>query len=275
VAFLVMDLVFHGRRDLARAFAAAYLQAAGAGHADVLLPFYTAYRAVVRAKVDGFKWLEPEVSAEERQQARSRAQAYWLLALGELEEPGRKPCLVLVGGLPGTGKSTLAEDLAEHAGFQVIRSDVVRKELAGLAATTQAGNEFEQGLYSPERSEQTYTECLRRAQASLGEGKRTLIDAGFRTETSRKLFLQAARALAVPGLFLHCRLDAEVARQRLAARRGDASDADWAIYQRLAGQWEPPATTEPRSCWVVETGESRSLALEQALGILREQNLWS
>src|SRR5262249_39475543 len=131
MAFLAMDLAFHGRRDLARAFADAYFEAAGDAEGRALLPFYTAYRAAVRGKVEGFKLGEAEVPGAERAAARARARAHWLLALGDLEEPGRWPCLVLVGGLPGTGKSTLARGLAERAGFTVIRSDVVRKELAG------------------------------------------------------------------------------------------------------------------------------------------------
>ena len=115
MAFLVMDLSFHGRRDLARAFAAAYFREAGDEEGRDLLPFYTAYRAVVRAKVEGFELVEAEIDAAERDAALVPAQRHWLLALGELEEARRRPCLLLVGGLPGTGKSTLARGLAERA----------------------------------------------------------------------------------------------------------------------------------------------------------------
>src|SRR5262249_55001264 len=120
-AFLVMDLIFHGRRDLADVFADAYFRAAGDVEGRALLPFYTAYRAAVRGKVEGFELTEKEIPEDERTAASARARAHWLLALGELEEPDRRPCLVLVGGLPGTGKSTLARGLAERADFIVIR----------------------------------------------------------------------------------------------------------------------------------------------------------
>src|SRR5262249_53758329 len=112
IAFLVMDLLFHGHRDLARGFAAAYLDEAGDPDGGRLLPFYTAYRAAVRGKVEGFKIREREVSAGEKEVALGQSHAHWLLALGELEEPARRPCLLLVGGLPGAGKSTLARGLA-------------------------------------------------------------------------------------------------------------------------------------------------------------------
>src|SRR5262249_5650864 len=134
VAFLVMDLKFRGRPDLAAVLADEYSRAAGDEEGRQLLPFYTAYRAAVRGKVEGFELSEPEVPADEKAAAARRAKAHWLLALAELEEPGRRPGLVLVGGLPGTGKSTLARGLATAAGFGVIRSDVVRKELAGVPA---------------------------------------------------------------------------------------------------------------------------------------------
>src|SRR5204862_1007368 len=124
---------------------------------------YTAYRTAVRGKVEGFKLAEKEIPEAERAQALAQARAHWLLALGELEAPGRRPCLVLVGGLPGTGKSTLARGLAERAGFAVVRSDVVRKELAGLPAGGPSPQPLWEGLYAPEWTERTYAECLRRA----------------------------------------------------------------------------------------------------------------
>src|SRR5205807_10001841 len=113
----------------ARAFADAYFRASGDDEGRVLLPFYTAYRGAVRAKVEGFELAEKEIPEAERAAALTEARGHWLLALSELEEPGRRPCLVLVGGLPGTGKSTLARGLAERARFSIIRSDLVRKEV--------------------------------------------------------------------------------------------------------------------------------------------------
>src|SRR5207302_665940 len=112
--------LFHGRRDLANAFAEEYFHTSGDNEGRALLPFYTAYRAAVRGKVEGFELVEKEVPETERAAALIRARAHWLLALGELEEPKRRPCLLLLGGLPGTGKSTLARVLAERAEFQVV-----------------------------------------------------------------------------------------------------------------------------------------------------------
>src|SRR5205823_7987922 len=125
MAFLFMDLKFHARPDLACGFAHAYFEASRDAAGAALLPFYSAYRAAVRAKVKGIEFSEREVPAERKRRARQRARAHWLLALGELEAPPRRPALLLVGGLPGTGKSTLARRLGAAEHFQVLRTDVV------------------------------------------------------------------------------------------------------------------------------------------------------
>ena len=143
-------------------------------------------------KVEGIKLAEREVPADERVESATKAHGYWLVALSELEGPQQTPCLVMVSGLPGTGKSTLAAELAARADFDLIRSDLVRKELAGIKtnAATPAG--FEQGIYAPEWTERTYAECLRRAEQMLFEGQRVIVDANFRHDVQRRRFIEAA-----------------------------------------------------------------------------------
>src|SRR5262249_45621522 len=157
-------------------------------------PFYTAYRAGVRGKVEGIKSQQPEVSEAERAKALIESRAHWMLALGEMDEPVHRPCLVLTAGLPGAGKSTLPRALAECAGFEVIRSDLVRKEIAAGSAD----------MYAPDWTERTYAECLRRAGDLLFEGRRVLIDANFRKESERHPFLESAVRWGVPVIVLHC-----------------------------------------------------------------------
>jgi aminoglycoside phosphotransferase family enzyme/predicted kinase len=272
IAFLAMDFKFEGRGDLARALTEAYFSAAGDEEGRQLLPLYTSYRAAVRGKVEGFRQAEAEVPADDRAESLARARGYWLLALAELEPADRKPCLVLVAGLPGSGKSTLAAALAERAGFEVIRSDVVRKRLAG-ASEAGAAAEFGRGIYSPEWNERTYGECLRLAEAALFEGRRVLIDASFREEARRRAFLEAARRWCVPPALVVCRADAEVIRGRLTARRDDASDADWAIYQQAAQAWEHPGARSAAAMRAIDTSGTREQAVAQAIDALRAVDL--
>ena len=215
------------------------------------------------------KRAEAEVPPAERERALTSARAHWLLALGELEVPGRRPCLVLVGGLPGTGKSTLAAGLADRAGCTVIRSDVVRKELASIPANARRTAPNGQGLYTPAWTDRTYAECLRLAEEALFEGRRVIVDASFREDARRQAFLALADRWAVPAVFLHCQAPPELVRERLARRTGDASDADWAVYRQAAARWEAPADRTRQAMWPIDTGAGPEPALEAALTVLR------
>lgn len=268
-AFAVMDFAFRGRRDLGSHFAAEYLRETADADGHKLLTFYTAYRAAVRGMVDGLLTTEPEVPVDEREAAVQRGRGHWLLALSELEDADRRPCLLLVGGLPGSGKSTLARGLADRAGFAVIRSDVVRKELANLPAHEPSPAEERDALYSPTATEHTYAECLSRARNVLRDGGRVIVDATFREEHARKQFLDLAIECGVRVRVLICEARSETVRARLAARTGDASDADWAVYTRAAGMWEPVGPAVQRVTHVIPSDDTPAATLARGLAVLR------
>jgi aminoglycoside phosphotransferase family enzyme/predicted kinase len=274
-AFLSMDLRFRGRRDLADRFADAYFDRAGDEEGRSLLALYEAYRSAVRAKVEGFRALEQEVPPEQRAEARTAARAYWTVGLGALSPPSRRPCLVLVGGLPGTGKSTLSRALGDRAGFDVLSSDRVRKELAGLSADADAGEAFGRGIYSSEWTERTYRELLDRAVRELREGGRVVVDASFREEERRRQFLDGARRNGVPFLFLLCRASGEVAGRRLDERSSDASDADRSVLREMTARWEPPSAAVERWTRPVDTEAPVSETVDAALAILARERMWS
>jgi predicted kinase len=272
IAFAVMELSLAGRADAARTLADAYFRCSGDEEGRLLLPFYVAYRSIVRGKVRGFELREAEIPASRREQSLARARAHFLLALGILATPSRRPALVLVGGLPGTGKSTLARALGEGAGFEVIRSDVVRKEIAGLLAGESATSGWRSGLYADYWTRRTYDEIQSRTEKALFGGKRVIVDASFGRETLRVDLLEAARHLAVPALLFVCDAPSDLVRARLGARRDDASDADATIYEASRQAWEPfgPRTA---SAVVRVDAATAPAALEQTLTALRQRQL--
>jgi predicted kinase len=275
MAFLQMSLARSGYCDWAAAFEESYFRAAGNDDGRPLVPWYVSYRAAVRGKVDGMQAAHSEIPPGDRRVALSKARGYWLLALGALARPERRPALLLVGGLPGTGKSTLAAALARRAACQVIRSDLVRKELTGASPDVAASAAFEQGIYTPEWTERTYAECLRRAEALLFEGGRVVVDANFRDETQRRTFLDASAHWGVPPILLVCQADEQTIRRRLASRTADASDADWSIYEQAAHGWQPYGPATERAVARIETSGDVDHAAQQAFVVLKSRALFS
>jgi len=273
IAFLAMDLRFHGRREWAETLLDAWFEVRGDSEARALLLFYSAYRAAVRGKVEGFAVGETEVPGSERGRALASARAHWLLALGLLEPPQQRPCLVCVGGLPGSGKSTLSRGLAQHAGFTVIASDRVRKERAGLDPEQAAPAGFGEGLYTALWNERTYAECLRRARHDVLEGGRVLVDASFRDEHRRREFLEEARRLGVPGLLILCRCPEQEALRRLGERRGGPSDADAAVYRVARAVWQPLGPTTAHQTREIDTCGLPQDSLSRALAELHRAEL--
>lgn len=272
VAFLAMELLRAARPDLAAVFLRAWQDAAGDAGARAVLPFYVGYRALVRAKVDGFTARAAEVPAAQRARAVARARAHALLALGALAPPAHRPALVLVCGLPGTGKSVLARALAEAADLVWVRADAVRKALGREAGVTSTrGGAWGEGLYAPSWSDRTYARCLDLAEWAAFEGRRVVVDACFASEARRRAFLDAARAWGVPALVLHLEAPAEVARARLDARGPDPSDADRATHARMTAGWEPFGPATARVVRRLEAGGPPPLAA--ALDALRAAGL--
>jgi aminoglycoside phosphotransferase family enzyme/predicted kinase len=274
LAFLAMELLRAGRRDLALALEAAWLEATSDAGAAALLPFYVAYRAMVRAKVDGFTARAAEVPPAQRERAIARARGHALLALGELAPPLHRPALVLVAGLPGTGKSVLARALADAADLVWLRTDEVRKALGRAeGASSTRGGAWGEGLYAPAWTERTYARCLGLAELAWFEGRRVIVDACFASEARRSAFLEAARATGVRAVVLHLEAPADVARDRLDHRVDDPSDADRATHERMAAAWEPFSLATARIAHRVDASGSPAAMLEQALAALRVAGL--
>ena len=246
-AFLSMDLIVHGRPDLAEAFEQAYLDAAD-DHEDApyLLPLYRAYRAHVRAMVDEQSLRGAEVPAETKA-AKALGARRTLATAWTQSRAGAVPPMIVLRGPSGVGKSWVATRIAPWLRAEIIRSDVVRKELLGVEPTWRPTAEEKREVYGKAMHERTYEAVLDRARDALARGRAAILDATYLRHDTRMDAAKVASSLGAPYAVLDITCDREVVRQRLierAARDDDASDADLAIHDEMVRTAEPLTTEE-------------------------------
>jgi uncharacterized protein len=225
-AFLAMDLEFLGRRDLGDYFLERYAVHSGDTAPSSLRDFYIAYRAVVRAKVDCVR-LSQGKSAAAQDAARHLA-----IAIQHLENGGVR--LALIGGNPGTGKSTVAHALAEEVGAQVISTDDVRRELREAGVITGDPGVLDAGLYRPNKVSAVYEVALDRARAFLGNGQSVILDGTWRNPQIRAHAHRLATETLSVMVELMCFATVETAADRITTRPRGNSDAIPEIAAALA-----------------------------------------
>jgi uncharacterized protein len=175
--------------------------------------------------------------------------------------------LVVIGGLPGTGKTTLASRLGEALDAVVLRSDEVRRQVGRLSPAARPARSFGQGMYSPEVTELTYQELLARARAALVAGRNVVVDASWHDpawrEAARKLASEVSAKLAE----LHCELPLEVIAERVTghgAGLGKASAETLALVRLLAASEHPWP-----SAIAVDTAPDPEAVAQSVLRLLR------
>jgi uncharacterized protein len=263
IAFLAMDLDFLGFPPLADSLAAGYAASSGDRDLPALLPFYKSYRAQVRGKVDGLRSRLEGLDPEETRRARQSAERHFLLALRYSREP-LDPRILVVCGLSGTGKSTVAAYLGDLTGFAVVSSDAVRKDLAGVPRTARPSPDEKARLYDAAFTARTYGELLRRAEAEVRSGRGVIVDATFQSEEHRRWFAELGARCRVPTLFVECRADEREIARRLRERErepGVVSDATWEVYLRQRRDFAP----------FIEGAAHRALDTGPGLPVLRSR----
>ncbi len=254
IAFLGMDLRSRQRPDLAARFLSRYLEETGDYDGVTLLPFYRAYRALVRAKISGLRADDADADEASREKARRAQDVYIAAAEGEMQPA--TPRLVLMHGLSGSGKSTAAQAVVERLGAIRLRSDVERKRLAGLDARSRTGAGVGKGLYGANLSAHTYQRLKTLAGEVLATGTSVVVDAASLRREEREQFRRLAAGAGVPFTLVVCEAAEDVLRERISRRQKvgtDPSDADLAVLDHQLQIRDAPGTEEQDDSLVVDT----------------------
>jgi hypothetical protein len=256
VAFLAMDLERLGAPELASRFLDVYKEFSGETYPDSLAEHYTAYRALVRSKVACLRYEQGDGAA--------RDDARRLLVMAKEHLDRGRVRLVLVGGLPGTGKSTLAAALSDATGWSLQRSDEVRKDIAGAGRGMRVAVGYGHGIYTPEVTEATYAELLDRARRLLEFGETTILDASWQRRSHREAAAQIAAETSSDLIALRCVLPSGEAAERMARRRAegsDVSDADASTAAAMEPRFDPwPGAIEISTAQTNEAVVARAIA---------------
>ena len=276
LAFLGMDLAVHGQLELGSQLLNHWIEASGDGEGLRGWAWYSVYRALVRAKVTWLRLGQGGLSPEASQQGHRDLKHY--LDLAESWCQSRPKGLVLMHGLSGSGKSTVAARLSAATGAMVFRSDVERKRLFGLWGT-QPTRRLEGELYGPEASAYLYGTALPQlVEPALAAGLPVVLDACFLRHRERQQMARLAEKLGVPIQIVACAVPEPVLRQRLLARTAAGIDPSDATVEVMEHQrtWIEPLTSDEEaiSHWVdaqgqtgreVETTKESEKALAQAV----------
>jgi len=263
-AFLAMDLEFLGRKDLGDYFLERYAARSTQSGASSPAPaslrdFYVAYRALVRAKVDCVRLSQGAAEAG------MDAACHLAIATWHLEDGGVR--LALIGGNPGTGKSTLAAALAEHVGAQVISTDDVRRQLRDGGAIAGEAGVLDAGLYSPENVMTVYEVALRRAGQCLANGQSVILDGTWRDPHLRALAHRLASETHSALVELMCAVPVDAAAGRITTREPGSSDATPEIAAALAARHHGWDTAH-----LLETNRPFENSIREARDIWRRAN---
>lgn len=255
ICFLAMGLDHLGAPDAARLLVDTWSSCVGDPAPPSLVHHFIAYRAFVRA----------EVGALRGAQHGADTGSYLATTLTHLRAGA--VTLVLVGGPPASGKSTLAGAIADRLGMVVLSTDRVRKEIAGLDPRTHTPAAFGTGLYSPEHTRATYAAVLERAERLLGRGESVVLDGTWTRAADREGAARLATRTAADLVELRCEVDGATARARLHSR-DSISDADDHVTAQLRMEAEPWATSHP-----IDTSSGLSESTDSACAVIRPHPL--
>jgi predicted kinase len=178
---------------------------------------------------------------------------------------------MVVCGLAGSGKSTIARIVGARTGYQILNSDVIRKQLAGVPISAHPNQEYGKGLYDESINRLTYRGLLQQAEDCLRSSRGVILDATFKDPENRRRVVDLSSELRVPVLFVECQASEETTIQRLERRRqraGEVSDATVEVYLRQRDEFAPLTEIPDSKRVVLNTENDPEEAADQVLDSL-------
>jgi aminoglycoside phosphotransferase family enzyme/predicted kinase len=271
VAFLSMDLDFNGYRGHASTFVNSYLRYSSDSKIKKLLNFYKCYFAYVRGKVTSFKIDDEAIEEREKKEAIETASRYFELAYSYAASL-EKPTIILMTGLMGTGKSVLAERLAPLLGAEILRTDVIRKNLLDIPSAEHHFEEFGEGIYSKEMTEKTYGEALKTAEAIIEKGGAVIVDASFKKRAERNNFSSLADTTGADFFIIECTCPEDTIKSRLKRRllnKEEVSDGRWEIFQAQKKDFDMIGEASPGVHIIIDTSKAPERCTSEAVSRIR------
>jgi len=232
ISFTVMDLDDRHQSTLAWVFLNRYLQLTGDYNGIQLLRYYLVYRAMVRAKVDCIRAHQQDGISIDHAQVVNEFHSY--LSLAERYLCQDQPALIIMHGLSGSGKTTVASDIAMKLGAVHVRSDIERKRLCGMTENQRSDSSTGDGIYTESINEKTYCRLADIAATTLKAGYHVIVDAAFLSHDKRQEFYDLARQLNTPFHLITCQAPETLLKDRVAKRyrtSSDASEADLHVLE--------------------------------------------
>ena len=220
VGFLMMDFYDHLHPGLAIQFLNTYLTYTGDYASLTVLPYYFAYRAMVRGKIQLYNIYT--IEEDKKEKCYQKYLNYVILAHQYLKK--RKPFIILMHGFSGSGKSSLAQSLAQQLGAIIVRSDVERKRLFDLTPDARTKSQINGNIYLPEITRQTYARLENLATSITTAFYPVIIDARFSQAEQRQIFIDLATKQQIQIFIIHCEADVNVLMQRVTEREQAAVD---------------------------------------------------
>lgn len=238
-AFVAMDLQASGDPGMCWRFVSRYLENSADYDGVDLLRYYVIYRALVRAKVEALRAGPTKAAAKTE-----FAAAFAYLDLAQQWTHKQAAGMILMHGLSGSGKSTVAAQLVEALGAIQLRSDVIRKQLFELAAEADSGSALGQGIYSEEATTLTYRRLRQIAQKITAAGFCVIVDASFLLQEQRQVLLDLASTSGCPCVLVECDAPLDELRKRIGERSNDPSEANLQVLEQQIQKRQPVQATE-------------------------------